>query len=368
MKKNDSEISVLLTASGGIHTPGVIECLKNNYEKRKIRIICTDIVEQPLLRFIADRFYIVPRGNSEKYIDAIKKICKKEKINVIIPGEINEILSISNNQEFFNSVKIASTVSSFKSIRIAVSKEKVFQKLKPIGINIPNYYVVKNYKEFLVSVKKLGYPNSDICFKPSRQSESGGSKGFRILRERNTAGKIILEQKPDSVEIDFETTKNMFKTKKKIELLVMEYLSGDEFSVYVLANKGKMLYCIQNLRQKLNQHYSFEALTVKNKQITEMCKKITNELKLDYNVNIQFKNSKNGQPKLIEINPRIGGTIVLSAASGVNLPYFSVKQALGEKIPLKNKMKQTKMIRYWKEMYVQGKEHFELSKNRKKLL
>ena len=106
MKKNDSEISVLLTASGGIHTPGVIECLKNNYEKRKIRIICTDIVEQPLLRFIADRFYIVPRGNSEKYIDAIKKICKKEKINVIIPGEINEILSISNNQELFNSVKI----------------------------------------------------------------------------------------------------------------------------------------------------------------------------------------------------------------------------------------------------------------------
>ena len=83
----------------------------------------------------------------------------------------------------------------------------------------------------------------------------------------------------------------------------MEYLSGDEFSVYVLANKGKMLYCIQNLRQKLNQHYSFEALTVKNKQITEMCKKITNELKLDYNVNIQFKNSKNDQPKLIEINP-----------------------------------------------------------------
>ncbi len=363
MTIDNSEIRVLLTATGGIHTLGTIDCLKNNYEKRKVRIICTDIIEQPLLRYKADRFYIVPKGNSKNYVKSILKICKKEKINVIIPGNGHEILSISKNIELFNSQKISSTVSNFEAVKITMDKEKTYSKLKRIGITIPNYYRAKNYNEFLTSLKKLGYPKNDVCFKPSRYSQSGGTRGFRILRKKNTARKIILESKPGSVEIDFETTKNMLKAKGCFDLLVMEYLPGNEFSVYVFANNGKMIYCVTNLRQKLNQYYSFEAKIVDNKKIENMCRKIVDELKLDYNINIQFKNSKNGQTKLIEINPRIGGTIVLPAISGINLPYFAIKQSLGEKIPLKKQVKKTEMIRYWKELYIQGTKDFEISSN-----
>ena len=68
------------------------------------------------------------------------------------------------------------------------------------------------------------------------------------------------------VIIDFETTKNMLKSKGSLDLLVMEYLPGDEFSTYVFADKGKMIYCVTNLRQKLNQYYSFEAKIVNNKK------------------------------------------------------------------------------------------------------
>jgi carbamoyl-phosphate synthase large subunit len=358
---NNFKINVLLSAAGGRHTLGVIDCLKNNYEKRKIRIICTDTVEQPLLKFKSDGFYIVPKGNSKKFINSIEKICKIEKINVIIPGNGNEILAISNNIKLFNSKNISTTISNLESIKITMDKEKTYSKLMKSRINIPTFFKVKNYNEFLLSTKKLGYPKNDICFKPSKYSQSGGSKGFRILRKKNTASKIILEDKPDSIEIDFETVKNMFKTGKKLELLIMEYLPGDEFSTYVFADKGKMLYCIPNIRQKLSQHYSFEAKTVKNEQIEKMCKTIVEKLKLDYNANIQFKRSKTGKLKLIEINPRMGGTIVLPAISGINLPYFTVKQSLGEKIPLKKQIKETKMIRYWKEFYVQDTKSFEIN-------
>jgi carbamoyl-phosphate synthase large subunit len=358
---NNFKINVLLTAAGGRHTLGVIDCLKNNYEKRKIRIICTDAVDQPLLKFKSDGFYIVPKGNSKKFINSIEKICKIEKIDVIIPGNGDEILSISNNIELFNSKNISTTISNLESIKITMDKEKTYSELIKSKINIPKFFKVNDYSEFLSSAKKLGYPKNDICFKPSKYSQSGGSKGFRILRKINTSRKIILEYKPDSIEIDFETVKSMFKTGKKLELLIMEYLPGDEFSTYVFADKGKMLYCIPNIRQKLSQHYSFEAKTVKNKQIEKMCKIIVKKLKLDYNANIQFKRSKTGKLKLIEINPRMGGTIVLPAISGVNLPYFTVKQSLGEKIPLKKQIKETKMIRYWKELYVQDTTSFEIN-------
>ena len=37
MKQNNSIVRVLLTASGGIHALGVIDCLRNNFEKRKFK-------------------------------------------------------------------------------------------------------------------------------------------------------------------------------------------------------------------------------------------------------------------------------------------------------------------------------------------
>ena len=185
------------------------------------------------------------------------------------------------------------------------------------------------------------------------------------MRQKNTANDIIFNQKPDSVEIDYETIKIALKNSGSFSLLVMEFLPGDEFSTYVFAEKGKMIHCISNLRQKLDRYYSFEAETIKNKKIETMCKKIIEKLELSYNVNIQFKNSKNKIPKLIEITPRIGGSIILPSVSGVNLPYLSVKQCLGEKIITPKNIKKTKMIRYWKEFFIQNTKNFEINKNQK---
>ncbi len=361
MKPNNSVLNVLITASGGIHSLGVIDCLRNNFENRRFKIICTDIIEKPLLKYKSDKFYIIPKGNSKNFIKSILKICKNESIDIIIPGNADEILSISKNIESFNSLNIKTTISNFNNLNIILNKEKTYTKLKKIGIPVPEYFRVKNFNEFLVAIKKLGYPKKDICFKPAKYSQSGGTRGFRILRKKNSAKKILLNEKPDSIEIDFETTKNALRNSGPIDLLVMEYLPGDEYSSYIFADRGNMLYCISNLREKLERYYSFEAKTQKNKKIENICKKIVQELELSSNVNIQFKNTKNNVPKLIEINPRIGGTIVLPSASGINLPYLAIKLCLGEKIPTVKKLTETKMIRYWKELFIQNSKIFEIN-------
>ena len=88
-------------------------------------------------------------------------------------------------------------------------------------------------------------------------------------------------------------------------------------------------------------------------------------LELSSNVNIQFKNSKNHTPKLIEINPRIGGTIILPSVSGINMPYLAIKQCLNEKILPIKKSKEVRMIRYWKELFLQNSKTFEINNNSK---
>ena len=73
-----------------------------------------------------------------------------------------------------------------------------------------------------------------------------------------------------------------------------------------------------------------------------------------------MKLSHNRIPKVIEINPRMGGSISLSVAAGVNLPYYSVKLALNEKLPIKKITNNVRMNRYWKELFSRKSRSFEL--------
>ncbi|HJU13549.1 MAG TPA: ATP-grasp domain-containing protein [Candidatus Nitrosotalea sp.] len=357
--KRGKNITVLLNGWGGFAGTSLIDCLKQNYEGRKVRVFCTDIKENPILQHKADGFAILPRGDSPRYLDALIRLCRREKIDVVIPGSNPEILTIARNRDLLASNDIHPAVSDSEMLEQVMDKGQTYEILAESGIPVPDFYHVKTRKEFLHAIRKLGYPRNPVCFKPSSYQSSGGARGFRILRKGNSLQKIILESKPGSAEIDHDTAMRLVETSKDLDLLVMEYLPGNEFSVYVLADRGEMLYCVANLRERIEQFYSFQAVTVDDRQVTSTCRRIVGALGLSYNVNIQLKMSSKRIPKVVEINPRMGGSIVLPSAAGVNLPYLAVKQALGEDLPRTLRPRKTRMIRYWKEMFETNSKAFE---------
>ena len=354
------KLTVLITAAGGNSTPSYIDCLKNNFEKRQVKIVCSDINNQPVIRFKADSFHILPKANSKKYIDSLVKLCKNNKVDVILPCSWSEVFSISKNIEIFKENNISVAVSNFEVIKKLMDKFSVYQLLNKYKIPVPKSFLVTNKKDFKNALMNLGYPKKTICFKPSKYSSSGGNRGFRILKVNNSLKDIILNQKPGSADIDYETAMRIFQ-EKNIELMVSEYLSGDEFSVHILAKKGKMLHCIPFHKKRSIHGHSLESSIVKNKECVSICKKIVKILNADYNLNIQLKKSNSGKLKLIEINPRIGGGVSLPMAAGINLPYLGVKLALNEKLPVKKKYDNTTMFRYWKELFLKNSKTFELS-------
>ncbi|MHA1863240.1 MAG: ATP-grasp domain-containing protein [Candidatus Thorarchaeota archaeon] len=62
----------------------------------------------------------------------------------------------------------------------------------------------------------------------------------------------------------------------------------------------------------------------------ETSRKLVDGFGLSYNVGIQVKENKEGVPLLLEINPRLQGTTVISVAGGVNIPEMMVMMALEE--------------------------------------
>jgi carbamoyl-phosphate synthase large subunit len=92
---------------------------------------------------------------------------------------------------------------------------------------------------------------------------------------------------------------------------------------------------------------------VKEESIMNYCRQIIRELQLHGNIGIQVKRSVAGQFLILEINPRVQGTISAALGAGINLPVLAIKQELSLPIsPAELQVKWgTKFSRYWNEVF-----------------
>ncbi|HPM00033.1 MAG TPA: ATP-grasp domain-containing protein, partial [Bacillota bacterium] len=137
------------------------------------------------------------------------------------------------------------------------------------------------------------------------------------------------------------------------ELLVTEYLPGKEYSVDCVCKNGTTYICIPRQRIETAMGVSSVSLIEKNEELISYSKEIISSLSLSYNINIQFKYSSEGKPKLTEINPRVSGSLVANCGAGINMLEAALRLAYD--MPLGNiEIKWgTKMIRQWREIFIQ---------------
>jgi len=318
-------INVLLTSVGCPGGPSIIKSLRV-VKERKIKIIGTDMGKFASGFFLSDKFYIVPGGAEENYIDEMLKIVKREKPDVLIPLSEPESLALSRNKKLFEDIGTKVVASNYETIKIAANKAKTYEFFKKNDIPVPDFFIPKSWDEFLDSIKCLGYPEKQVCLKPTNSS---GTRGFFILDSKNKIN--ILEYKPEAFPvISLELLERNFKDCFP-SIVVMEYLSGTEYSIDTLTINGETLVIVPRKRVRLRSGITEVGVVEKNESIEELIRNSVKFLKTDYSINIQARFS-DSKPKVIEVNPRLSGTVILCVMAGVNLPYLSVKLALGEEI------------------------------------
>ncbi len=340
-------LKVIVTACGAPGGPGIIKALRR-VEERSIRIIGTDVRSEASGLLLSDEAYVVPHGQSKLYIPAMSRLAEKTGADVILPLSSLELLALSKNIEAFNRAKVM--VNKEKPLEIALNKKKCYDYLKARNIPIPNYFAVNNFEELKEAAYALGYPEKPVCFKPP---VSKGQRGFRILRRDMDLKRLLLETKPNNTVTTLESVSGILSEGFE-ELLVMEYLPGPEYSVDSLVKNGESLVIVPRKRLGTKLGISSVGVVERNEQVEEIVRKINEAFKFDYNINIQLKYSADGTPKLVEINPRVSGTICLSSMAGPNLPYLAIKLALGENFSIPKINWGMTMVRCWDELYAKG--------------
>lgn len=344
---SDSPINILMTGGGAPGAPGIIKCL---CQETKFNVVLVDANPNAVGKHLVKDFHVIPKAGDPAFIDAVLALCREKDIHVVLPLVTKELIPLSQHSNEFELAGAKLIVSPASSLEIANDKSKLYQFLQWRGMDVPVFRIAETIEQFETAAKELGYPQKTICFKPS---VSNGSRGFRIISNNIDEHHLLFNEKPNSTYISHIDAIRILSSKPFPELLVSEYLPGEEYSVDCLAKNGEAIVVVPRLRKKMINGISVEGEFIKEQSIIDYCILIIHSLQLHGDIGIQVKRSAAGKFLLLEINPRVQGTISAALGAGINLPALAIKQELDLPIhPEELQVKWgTKFSRYWSEVF-----------------
>lgn len=300
---------------------------------------------------LADAYAIGPKAADDDFVTTIARICSEQKIDLLFSLVTGELILLSAMQEELKRLGTHVSISSVDALRKSIQKDILYHELQQAGMAVPAFQVVRTGEQLKEAIAALGYPDRPVCFKPT---VSDGSRGFHILDATVDRFQLLFREKPNSAYVSQSELYRIIEGRDTLpELLVMEYLPYEEYSVDLLADHGRVIVAVPRLRQATTGGITTKSVIRQEQDVIDYAAAAVRQLGLHGNIGVQVRRDIDRQPKIVEINPRIQGTIVHCTAAGVNLPVLAAKLALGLPIAEEELSVQwgTRMVRYWEEVF-----------------
>lgn len=287
-KYNKTKLKGIVFPSGSGVSIEIYEALKNHKDIDLLFINSVEVSQTSNL--FKSKYVDAPSLNNRTediFIKYINNIINIEKVDFIIPTMDKAHYFLSKNKD---SLLCKVITSHFETNKICINKENTYNYLNSI-IKCPKIFEIHSNIEFPVFIKpKEGY-SSQNCFKINNIEE-----------------------------LNFYYNKNM---------LITEYLPGDEYTIDCFTNNNKLLYIFPRKRKLTKNGLSIITENInKNSDLFQMflsyATQINNSLVFTGSWFFQIKMDNNGDITLLEISTRIAGASAINRINNVNLPLLSI--------------------------------------------
>jgi len=340
--EESNRVKVLLTAVGCPGAPSIINLLKNYFT-----LYGVDCDERAVGLRMINGEVITPALNEFQYKNDILRVCREQKIDYVLPMSTAELMPLAK-MTYDAYDRISALVSQPEVLRKCLNKINLYETFKNEDF-VPRYWIVREKKDFIKIVKYSKMNYNRLFVKPA---ESNGSRGlYEILIDDR---RLKFDEKPkpyNTVSInDFTNRLSDIEIFRAKGILVSEFLEGREWSVDCVATDRNIIV-VSRVRDEIRSGICTKGHIESNPDLIELSKYIVRYLELQYCVNLQFIETVKGF-KLLEINPRVSGTISLSCQVQ-NLPLLALDLAAGKRFEIMhfNYPNHTKLIRYYKELF-----------------
>ena len=237
----------------------------------------------------------LPNADDEGLIDALNKVIDEFGIDYVYPAHDTALLTLTRERK---RVHAAVVTSPLETVEICRSKNKTYKYFRSA------WYCPKIY---LSADEVKQYP---VFIKPSVGQGAVGAERVvseRKLREALSSG---------------------------TEYAICEYLSGQEITVDCFTDRhGKLRYIGSRSRDRIRSGIAVRSRSLPlTEEVSSIAEDINSKLTFNGAWFVQLKQNENGEYKLMEIAPRIAGTMGLTRNIGVNMPLLTLYNMEGEDV------------------------------------
>lgn len=281
---------VLVLSCGALTATDMSVSLKDNDE---FELWGTSIYKDHGIYTYKNYISDIPKISDPNFVEILNKKIKEYNIKYLVPTHEDMCLFLQKNKEKINAITLS---SNYETSLICRYKTKTYEKMKNYDF-IPKIYKKEEVKKYPVFIKK------------------DDDQGARNCHKVNT-----------KQELDLYT--------KNLDMIICEYLPGDEVTVDCFTNKDrKLIFCNPRATDRMLAGIDVHSRRIKlDDEIKYIAESLNKEIEFRGCWFFQIKKDKNGKFKLLEIATRLAGTFSLSRCLDVNLLLMQLKDMEGQDV------------------------------------
>lgn len=322
------EFNILLTAPG--HRVERIQLLKQTLREMGLsgRVLAADIDPLGTAYQAADGAAIVPPCSDASYVPAILDVCRKNRIQLVIPGIDAELAPLAAQHEEFAAAGVTLLASSPETIALCQDR-----RMTHAWFGEQSFPAVQQgtVAEALADPERWPLP---VVVKPALPSHTASGRLVRQVEElQSLAGRV--------------------------DHVVRPFGHGDEFMVDVLVNRqGKCVCAVPRRRIEVRRDEAFKAITVRDELLESLASAIAERLPGAYGPLAigMLQDEQTGAVEATEITARLAGGYPLSWHAGANFPRWVIEEILDRPTTVHREWQDgLVMLRYYEALYLDSR-------------
>ncbi len=304
---------VLVTGAGG---PAAIAAMRSLRADPTVELIAADMDPWAAGLYLVPpgSRTLVPAGAAPEFAFVLLALCQELGVHVVLPTVDAELRPLAGARATFRAHGIELLLAPAAALDIILDKLVLAEHCAGV-VRVPRTEPLGAETD----PSSWTYP---VIVKPRSGS---GSRG--IVKIETAAELAALDHAPG--------------------LLVQQFLPGAEYSIDVLAGTdGHVIASVPRLRARVDSGVSVGGRTVHDPVLEAFGKAVAEATGITYVANVQCKGDAAGRPALLEVNPRMPGTLGLTIASGVDMPRLALAALRGQPVPATLGFRDRAMVRF----------------------
>ncbi|MFC1706625.1 ATP-grasp domain-containing protein [Planctomycetota bacterium] len=259
---------------------------------------------------IADNVYLMPYPSqgTRVMLERLKAVCVQTPIDVVIPCLDAELPAYLRLEKALNDLGIHMFLPDEERLKLR-SKVRFHELATKLGIQVPNGLALSD-------AELIGKLHRDFSFP---------------VMVKGQFYDAYLAHTPLDVRVFY----NRLSARWGLPVVIQEFIAGEEYDVVAVGDgEGGMVGSVAMRKMQLtDKGKAWGGVTIAYPELDSFCRDVMSKLKWRGPCELEIlQATDDGSLYLIEVNPRFPAWVYLAVGAGRNLPWATVRLALGEEV------------------------------------